>query len=104
MFLVTGVIIFIVLTVVTIAARPAPLRLAGEHLTSLEGRIVHSASDLWRVGQNLQSSLRGAGGQASKSSLANQLFTTLAELAPQCSCCLRCKSLHVTMFDANSLK
>lgn len=59
----SGVIIFLVLTVVTIAARPAPVRLAGEHLSSLEGRLANSASDLWKVGKDFHTSLCGAGGQ-----------------------------------------
>jgi len=67
---IAGAIIFIVLTMVTISARPGPLRLAGEHLASLESRLGASASDLWKVGRDvggwgksLESSFRGAGGQ-----------------------------------------
>ena len=56
-------VIFIILTVVTIAASPTPVRLATEHLASLESRLAGGYSELWQVGRNWETSLRGAGGQ-----------------------------------------
>ena len=52
-----------VLTVVTIAAHPTPIRLAGEQLSNLESRLAHTASDIWYAGKSLELSLRDAGGQ-----------------------------------------